>query len=612
MDAGWLQAIDQIMSMTGPNHSILFLDQIGLIDETVITLLIDQGLTPTVLQTATDAFEAMKDHAYNLIVLTSAPDKRAIQSVCAELSKHRHHVRDRLLLMCEGPDCTPMQAAKLGIDDVLSSKPCWPTLVRRLKLMAIRLSQETHRSSSTPTQLEKAANLTTLPTTDKVPNHRYSLALDRYHESIQHSLQIALGEQSQGAILLVQIRTLKDIFRSFGYVKGTKLLNRFHELLIDCLRADDSVMGLQKGDSRSQMVTQITEADFVILMGSGKHTLALNKLSERIKRTIGDHVEVDGVSIPIVFSFGFAAWPGDGTSADDVLKAACQSIDNEVTNSVPVSRAPAKERKMLAALYEAIAQNEIEVFYQPKVAARSKRLVGFEALARWYWNGKFVAPDIFIPLAETSGLIRQLGMIVTEKAVTQHQDWSKKGLGEIPIAINVSPFQFNDEQFSSRILELLRTTQTNPSYIEIEITESSVLRHEAQTLQQLKILRDANLRVALDDFGTGFSSLAHLQLLELDTLKIDRSFINKLNDPASDPGLVVSIISIGISLGLNVVAEGIENSEQAQMLYEWGCHQLQGYYFSKPVCAADAELLIGQEHLPMVLMDKKKVDNLAR
>ncbi|MFK7958593.1 MAG: putative bifunctional diguanylate cyclase/phosphodiesterase [Lysobacterales bacterium] len=302
--------------------------------------------------------------------------------------------------------------------------------------------------------------------------------------------------------------------------------------------------------------------------------------------------------IPLVFSFGYAAWPDDGNSADEILMAACKSARATTTDGHVAGAISSHQPPMLPSLYDAIAQHDIQLAYQPRVAAGSGEILGFEALARWCRNGEVVPPDAFIPVAENNGLIGQLGISVAETAIAQHQRWRQMGLGCVPIAINVSPYQFDDENFCHRLLEICKKYCTAPHCIEIEVTESSVLRDESATLRQLKVLRDAGMRVALDDFGTGYSSLSHLQKLELDALKIDRSFISQLSDPTSDPGLVVSIIGIGINLGLSVVAEGVEELDQAEMLHEWGCHELQGYYYSKPVDAAQAEVLLTCSRLP--------------
>ncbi|MFK7957587.1 MAG: putative bifunctional diguanylate cyclase/phosphodiesterase [Lysobacterales bacterium] len=587
------------MSQPEPQHGLVLLDQADAIDDTAISLLGDQGLVPRRFTRVSDLCQAIVDHQPEIIVFVPGAPDRSAMDICAQITGCRSSGQDRFVVLCTDPDCEPSQLAALGIDDLFAYPTAWPTLARRLKLMALsnqktKLGIQSDTGNNLPplSQTENLSNETAMEAGDQV------LLVASHRQRAQRILLNALERQSEGAILMVQIHALSGVFRSFGYSKGAKMLDRFSSLLTACIRAEDDVVALNDMPTDRSMVAQVADADFAVLLSSSDRSVSLDVLGARIRRTVGDHITIDGECIPLVFSFGYAAWPDDGINADEILMAACKSARATTTDSLSAGAMPNQQPQMLASLYDAVAQKNIELAYQPRVAAGSGKILGFEALARWYRNGELVPPDAFIPVAENNGLIGQLGMTVAETAIAQHQRWRQMGLGCVPIAINVSPYQFDDEDFSHRLLEVCRKNRTDPRCIEIEVTESSVLRDESATLSQLKVLRDAGMRVALDDFGTGYSSLSHLQKLELDALKIDRSFISQLSDPTSDPGLVVSIIGIGINLGLSVVAEGVEELDQAEMLHEWGCHELQGYYYSKPVDASQAEVLLTCPRLP--------------
>ena len=421
--------------------------------------------------------------------------------------------------------------------------------------------------------------------------------VDRPATYIRETLRAAMQQNYSGAVLLVQLQDVDTIYRQFGYRLGSRFLTEFGECLGRCLRAEDYVHPLQTTDGRSPVVAQVSDNDFVVVLDCPVENTPLPIL-RRIRARLGASLEIDGNQIDIRYAFGFARWPVDGSTPDSLLHAANSAVHDSGREIVGAgSRRDLPDIEV--ALYEALREQAIRMRLQPKVSAGSGRIIGFEALARWEHEGQPVPPDVFVPVAEQAGLIGAIGDSIANQAIAAHQEWLATGLGCVPIAINVSPYQFDNGDFADRFLELCECKALRPGCLSIEITESSLLRNEESTLEQLERLRAAGVSIALDDFGTGYSSLSYLRKLPLDVLKIDKSFIDDLTENAIDPGLVVSIIAIGTNLGLRVVAEGIETQAQQEMLREWGCHELQGYWFAPPLELTQATALLrGNRILP--------------
>jgi EAL domain-containing protein (putative c-di-GMP-specific phosphodiesterase class I) len=244
-------------------------------------------------------------------------------------------------------------------------------------------------------------------------------------------------------------------------------------------------------------------------------------------------------------------------------------------------------------LRRAIERNELSLHYQAKLDLRDNTIAGVEALLRW--NSPelgAVSPAQFIPLAEETGLILAIGKWVLRSACEQCVQWQNAGLPPVRVSVNLSPRQLNDPELVAAVRTVLADTGLKPDLLELEVTESSVMHNVERALEVLGALKDMGVRLAIDDFGTGYSSLAQLKRFPIDTLKVDRSFIRELPSDSEDKAIAEAIIAMGKTLSLTVVAEGVETREQQEFLRERACDQMQGFFFSKPVPAADfAELL---------------------
>jgi EAL domain-containing protein (putative c-di-GMP-specific phosphodiesterase class I) len=237
-------------------------------------------------------------------------------------------------------------------------------------------------------------------------------------------------------------------------------------------------------------------------------------------------------------------------------------------------------------LRRALEREEFEVFYQPKVDIASGAIAGCEALIRWRRNGDLVSPVEFIPLAEDTGLIVPIGEWVLRSACRVARSWQEKGY-PLTMAVNLSPRQFHQQDLIPMILGVLEETGLPASLLELEVTEGIVMDNVEEAIHTLNLLREKGIRFAIDDFGTGYSSLQYLRQLPLDTLKIDRAFIKDLPENKEDVAITTATISMAHSLGLTVVAEGVETEAQLDFLRQYACEQIQGYLFSKPVPEKD-------------------------
>ena len=241
-----------------------------------------------------------------------------------------------------------------------------------------------------------------------------------------------------------------------------------------------------------------------------------------------------------------------------------------------------------ADLRRALERREFEVYYQPKVDVEHQNMVGVEALVRWRRPGHgLVPPDEFIPICEETGLIIPLGAWVLEQACQTTRQWHDQGHGDLHVAVNLSPRQFQDKDLVRQIKMILLKTGLPPNCLELEITESVVMHSVEDAIITMRALTDLGLRLSMDDFGRGYSSLYHLKRFPMSTLKIDRSFVADVANDPDDASIVDTIISMSRSLNLQVVAEGVETREQLEFLRQRRCDQMQGYYFSKPLSAED-------------------------
>ncbi|WJW76369.1 EAL domain-containing protein [Thiohalobacter sp. IOR34] len=415
-----------------------------------------------------------------------------------------------------------------------------------------------------------------------LPNRR--LFLDR----LEHELAVARRRGLHGAVLFLDLDRFKTLNDALGHPIGDLLLREVSRRLIDQVRAEDTVARLG-GD------------EFVILLPELSSELdqagfEAQAVAEKIAERLADPYDLEGHIYYLTASLGIVLFPGDvgeKESVDDILKhadsAMYQAKDagrNTVRFFLPSMQAAADARLALEKdLRQALENEELVLHYQPQLDAEG-RLLGAEALLRWNSPARgMVPPDAFIPIAEETGLILDLGDWVLRAAAAQIREWEQNGmLAQVgALAVNVSPRQFHQADFSQRVLDILAGAGVTPRAMKLEITEGVVMDSVGEAIEKMQVLKAAGIGFSLDDFGTGYSSLSYLQRLPIDTIKIDRSFIRDIADNPGDAAIVETILAMAAHLELEVVAEGVETQQALELLQARGCRAYQGYYFSHPL-----------------------------
>jgi diguanylate cyclase (GGDEF)-like protein/PAS domain S-box-containing protein len=381
------------------------------------------------------------------------------------------------------------------------------------------------------------------------------------------------------AVLFVDLDRFKIINDTLGHEAGDDLLKEMAHRLKTTVRASDVVARLG-GDEFVVLVQEVAEAKDVEIVA--------RKLLAALMRP----VLIDRQEYRVTASIGIAMFPSDGADEQALMKnadIAMYAAKEEGKNTHKFYSAEANvhsfERLALeSGLRRGLEHNEFQLHYQPKVDLHTGRITGMEALVRWqHPELGMVPPGQFIPLAEESGLIVPLGRWVLKHACAQNVAWQRAGLPPLCISVNLSARQFADEDLLADIAGALEESGLRPQFLELELTESMVMRNPERALAVLEAVKRMGVRLAIDDFGVGYSSLTHLKRFPIDTLKVDRSFIRDIPQDPEDKAIAEAIIAMGKSLNLTVVAEGVETAEQHGFLREHACDEMQGYYFSKPV-----------------------------
>lgn len=408
----------------------------------------------------------------------------------------------------------------------------------------------------------------------QLPNR--SLMLDR----LQLSLATAHRHNRRVTVVFIDLDRFKYVNDSLGHDAGDLLLKTVAQRLTECIRKTDTASRLG-GD------------EFVLLLEDQANEDSTFHCIERILNYISEPIELNGHALNVTCSIGCSIFPEDGEDAGTLLKRADAAMykAKEIGRAnyqffTPEIQDKIDKRVMLEAeLRCAIEKDEFELYYQPQVDIRTGCIVGVEALIRWQHSQKgLISPAEFIPLAEESGLIMQLGRWVMLEACRQNRQWQVEGLPVVPISVNVSNIQLAQEDMYQTVFDCLHETGLQPELLKFEVTESSIMQGK-ESIHQLQKIRKSGVLVSLDDFGTGYSSLSALRGLPIDELKIDKSFISDLASGDDGRAIVSAIIAMAKQLHLDIVAEGVETSAELEFLRENKVDIIQGYYFSKPLAA---------------------------
>nr|WP_249159667.1 GAF domain-containing protein [Bradyrhizobium tropiciagri] len=418
---------------------------------------------------------------------------------------------------------------------------------------------------------------------------------ETFNELLHHAIEMADRHSQQLAVLFIDLDRFKIINDSLGHDAGDMLLVAIADRLRRSLRASDVVARLG-GD------------EFVVILEEAAERVDVERVAAELLAALSQPMLLSGHECHTTASIGVAMYPADGSdvqtltkNADMAMYLAKEDGKNGFRFFSSEIKAQSIERlTMESALRRALEREQFSLDYQPKVDMASGQISGVEALLRWSHPelGK-VAPGQFIPLAEEIGLIVPIGRWVLKEACAQNMAWQRRGLKAVTMAVNLSPRQFADPHLLDDIDAALLASGMAPELLQLEVTESMVMRNVTRAVRVLDAIQTRGIRLAIDDFGTGYSSMSLMKQFPIDTIKIDRSFVRDLPDDSEDVAIAQAIISMGKALGMTIVAEGVETSEQQEFLRAHACDEMQGFLFSRPLPARDlAELLRSSPMLP--------------
>ena len=445
-----------------------------------------------------------------------------------------------------------------------------------MRIFAARTESEIERNQTE----ERIKHMAYYDSLTQLPNRAF--LQDRLQLAIAH----AQRKQTRLAVVLMDLDNFKKINDSLGHPVGDALLVEVASRLQQCIRKEDTVARLG-GD------------EFVILQaGFDSRESAINhitSMTEKLHRLLKEHYSVTEHMLMVTCSCGIAIYPEDGDSAEQLIKHADTALykakasgrDNFQFFSSEMNVAAVERMKMESDIYHGLERDEFSVVYQPKVTVADNRIVGAEALLRWRHPQRGdVPPDQFIPVADETGQILQLGEFVLHRSCALTSElWCLSDCcsEQDSLSINVSPRQFQQEDFVEIFHQIMVQEQAKACCVELEVTENILIEDTQKVSDRLQRLKDLGVKISIDDFGTGYASLRYLQQLPIDMIKIDRSFISNITSSENDLAIVKTIMTMAENLDVSVIAEGVETAEQLAVLQALGCTYYQGYYFSKPV-----------------------------
>ena len=395
------------------------------------------------------------------------------------------------------------------------------------------------------------------------------------------AIESACRQGRQLAVMFMDLDQFKHINDSLGHAIGDKLLQSVAQRLMGCVRHSDTI-SRQGGD------------EFVVLLPYIENPESAGFCAQKMLATLALPHRIDQHELHISVSIGISIYPNDGQEAETQIKnadiAMYQAKENGRNNykffEQDMNARAVQRQSVEVSLRRALKRQEFVLHYQPKINLQSGAIVGVEALIRWQHPEQgLLLPAQFVSIAEDCGLILPIGRWVLREACLQARSWQQAGLPPIIVAVNISALEFRDKDFLENIRAVIEKTGLEPRYLELELTESVLMQDAASTDSMLHALANFGVKLAIDDFGTGYSSLSYLKQFPINTLKIDQSFVNQMCSNLDDAAIVSAVTSMGKSLKLCVIAEGVESSEQSAFLLAQHCDEGQGYYFGCPMVA---------------------------
>jgi diguanylate cyclase (GGDEF)-like protein len=415
---------------------------------------------------------------------------------------------------------------------------------------------------------------------------------------------IASGKKSGRAVavLYLDLDRFKDVNESLGHAAGDHLLVTVAARLRERVRTSDVIARPARGGP--EVATPIARHggdEFLVLIEGLADARDAAKIARRMLDALEQPFLIGGREVYVTSSIGIATWPGDDAEPEHLLRCAEAAMYHAKQQgragfaffSPEMNRSADQRIELEARLHHALERNELEVWYQPRVRLADSHVIGMEALLRWrHPELGLVSPGVFIPVAEKTGLILRLGRFVLREACAQTRRWQNQGFAGLKIAVNLSAEQFRDDELATSVVQILADTWLPAQCLELELTETILMRDIERTTRVLKEIKSRGVQVAVDDFGIGYSSLNYLRSFPIDYLKIDRAFVRELTTNAHDAAITAAIIAMAHSLHLGVVAEGIEEEAQLEFLRGQRCDEVQGFLFGHPAPPAEITRLL--------------------
>lgn len=427
-----------------------------------------------------------------------------------------------------------------------------------------------------------------------------------FQEYLELSLARARRDNVILALLFIDLDDFKRINDTLGHQAGDELLRKVSDRLLDCLRGEDLVARPEPSEESTDEVARLGGDEFTVLLPSIKDSYGAAVVANRILKIFKDPYNIKHQEIFVTASVGITTYPHDASDAETLIKnadiamyhAKTQGKNNYQYYEDSMNTAAFERLAMENSLRKALDNNELLLYYQPQVDADTQIIVGLEALIRWqHPELGMVQPGQFISLAEETGLIVPIGEFVLNEACRQLKEWHDKGFTYISVSVNLSSLQFQREPIDFLIKNTLQKHDLAPQFLDVELTESCIMQDERNAGAVLEAIKQMGVNISLDDFGTGYSSLSYLRRFSIDTLKIDREFVMGICKEKEDAAIISAIIEMAHILNLTVIAEGVEEVDQLEMLREKKCDVIQGFLFSRPLPPNEVEELIRAQRL---------------
>jgi diguanylate cyclase (GGDEF)-like protein len=413
---------------------------------------------------------------------------------------------------------------------------------------------------------------------------------------LEHAIELSRRQGRQFAVMFVDLDQFKNVNDSLGHAVGDRLLQSVAQCMLGCVRQSDTI-SRQGGD------------EFVLLLSTIESAMDASFCAQKLLTALTLPHHIDTHDLQISASIGISIYPNDGRDTETLTQNADTAMYHAKENGrnnyqffeANMNALAVRRQSIEVSLRHALERQEFVLYYQPKINLQTGTIVGVEALIRWQHPKQGLLPPAqFVSIAEDCGLILPIGRWVLREACLQAQAWLQAGLPQISVAVNTSSLEFRALDFLDNICATLKDTCLEPGNLELELTESVLMRDVKSVVSVLHALADLGVKLAIDDFGTGYSSLSYLRQFPIDHLKIDQSFVNQMISNPDDASIVIAVISLGNSLKKRVIAEGVETAEQYAFLKAQFCDEGQGYYFGRPMTAeALATLLQTGLSLPL-------------